>query len=370
MRAVRLWGWFALAVLAAQSGHAQTPNLLQRGVEERLHGNFSAAIQDLKLYLKSAPRDADAWLNLGLAYTNAHHYRAAEAALRQGLAIAPNYADLRLAYARLAYFQEHNAQARERLAPLLVGPASQEAQKLLGAINRAEQARNAPAWRVDVVGSYSMLSKHLPAWREEDLSIAHNLDARTILSLGLEQTRRFNIDNTYLHMAISHNFGPVAALLGYGGSPNAVYRARHDIVASLSAPLGSIGRGFEAVAGLDGSFAWYPTGAVDTVQPVLMLEHGDALSLSARYIHTRAAGRTLSGFALRGTVRLMRGLLLNAGYANAPDTSAGITYKVEAVSAGLTVDLNATNALQLSAARETGAPYTRTDIIFGITHRF
>ncbi len=370
MTARRLAAIVALALLSPLPGFAQAPNLLQRGIEERLHGKFAAAIADLKLYLKSAPNDADGWLNLGLAYSNSHHYRAAEQALKRGLAIAPHYADLRLAYARLAYFQSHNAEARRRLAPLLAGPARQEAEGLLAAITRAEQAGNAPPWRVDADASYSILSRNLPAWSEEDLAIARNLDRRTILSVGVQQTRRFNIDNTYLHLAVSHNFGPLDVLLGYGGSPDAVYRPRNLLEASLTAPLFGIGRDWQVVGGLDGSFAWYPSGAVDSLQPVVTLAQGDAMSLSARYIHTRAAGQTLSGFALRGMARLVKGLFLNLGYANAPDSSAGVTYKVEAVSVGFTVNLNATNALQLSATRETGAPYTRTDIVLGITHRF
>ena len=366
----RLAALLAVGLLSLSSASAQAPNLLQRAVQERLHGQYAAAIADLKLYLKTAPNDADGWLNLGLAYSDSHHYRAAEQALKRGLAIAPNYADLRLAYARIAYFQAHNSEARRRLAPLLAGPASQEAQGLLAAIRRAQQASNAPAWRVDADATYSILSRHLPAWSEEDFAIARNLDARTILSAGVEQTRRFNIDNTYLHLAVSHNFGPVDALLGYGGSPNAVYRPRNLLDASLTAPLFGIGRLWQVVAGLDGSFAWYPSGAVDSLQPVVTLMEGDSISLSARYIHTRAAGQTLSGFALRGMARLMRGLFLNVGYANAPDSSAGVTYKVEAVSVGFAVNLNSTNALQLSATRQTGAPYTRTDIVLGLTHRF
>ena len=366
----RLAAVLAVVLLNLSSASAQAPDLLQRAVQERLHGKFARAIADLKLYLKSAPKDADGWLNLGLAYSDSHHYHAAEQALKRGLAIAPNYADLRLAYARLAYFQSHNAEARRRLAPLLAGPASQEAQGLLATITRAELAKNAPDWRIDVDGTYSTLSRHLPAWSEEDLAIARKLDQRTILSFGLEQTRRFNIDNTYLHLAISHNFGPVGVLLGYGGSPDAVYRPRYLLDTSLSAPLFGIGRLWQVVGGLDGSFAWYPSGAVDTVQPAVTLMEGNSLSFSARYIHTWAAGQTLSGFALRGMARLIRGLFLNVGYANAPDTSAGVTYKIEAISAGFTVNLNSTNALQLSASRETGAPYTRTDIVLGLTHRF
>lgn len=366
----RLAVLLAVGLLGLSSASAQAPDLLHRAVKERLDGKFTAAIADLKLYLKSAPNDADGWLNLGLAYSSSHRYRAAEQALKRGLEIAPHYADLRLAYARVAYFQSHNGEARRRLAPLLAGPASQEAQGLLAAINRAEQAKNAPSWRADADATYSVLSRHLPAWSEEDFALARNLGSRTVLSAGLEQTRRFNIDNTYLHLAVSHNFGPVGVLLGYGGSPNAVYRARHLLDASLTAPLFGVGGLWQVVAGLDGSFAWYPSGAVDSLQPVVTLMEGDALSFSARYIDTRAAGQTLSGFALRGMARLMRGLSFNVGYANAPDTSAGVTYKVEAVSAGFTVNLNSTNALQLSATRETGAPYTRTDIVLGLTHRF
>lgn len=366
----RLAAIVAVVLLNLSPVLAQAPDLLQRGVKERLEGHFAAAIADLTRYLKSAPKDADGWLNLGLAYSDSHHYRAAEQALKRGLAIAPHYADLRLAYARLAYFQSHNAEARRRLAPLLAGPASQEAQGLLRAIQRAENAKNAPAWRVDADVTYSTLSRHLPAWSEEDLALARKLDARTVLSVGLEQTRRFNIDNTYLHMALSHDFGPVGILLGYGGSPDAVYRPRHLLDASLTAPLFDIGGQWQVVAGLDGSFAWYPSGAVNSLQPVVTVMESDRLSFSARYIHTRAAGQTLSGFALRGMTRLTRGLYFNLGYANAPDTSAGVTYKIEAVSAGIAINLNATNALQLSVTRETGAPYRRTDFVLGITHRF
>jgi YaiO family outer membrane protein len=376
MKARRLAGVLATAPLAALTGSAfaqapVAPGAYDQAVQDRRAGRTDAALAELRALAQSTPNDADVWLNLGLALMQKRDFKAAEAALSRGLQLAPQDPDLRVADARLAYFDGRYAEARARLGPALAQSPTPEAQALLDQIAAAEQAPPPARWRVDAAVTYSDLSRKLPAWREWDLAAGRALGRGATLSLGLEQTSRFDLSNTYLHGEYAQRLGPAGFVVGYGGAPDAVYRPRNLVQAGLLAPAVRLGGAWRLEGELDASWANYPTGEVGSVQPQITLAEGDRFSVAARYIHTiDERRRLLEGYSVRALALALPGVRLDLGYAFAPDTSAGITLQTRTINGGVAVDLGRLTTVRLGAAYADQQVYTRQDFTLSVTRRF
>ncbi len=342
-----------------------------QAVQDRLSGRMQKAAAEFRALSKTSPQDADIWLNLGLALTATGDFDGAEAALKQGLALAPNYADLHIAYARLAYFRRRNAEARERLAPALNGTPSPDAQELLKDISASERDALGEALRVDATTSYASLSKGLAPWWETDLALARKIDPNTTLSGGLEQTSRFGEANTYLHAELGERLGDFGGFVGVGGSPDATYRAQEFVDGGLAAPAAHLGDRWTLTGEMDAAYGNYPTDSVVSLTPILTLARGDNLSLQARYLWTQDRfGKAISGYAIQAMVPVFAAVQLYGGYANAPDTSTGVTLKTHTYDAGIAWDLPARLVLRLSGAYETSRAYSLHMVTVGLTKRF
>jgi tetratricopeptide (TPR) repeat protein len=74
--------------------------LKARAVAALLQGDTAGGIDDLKAYLEKEPDDANAWLDLGAAYTAIEHRAQAAQALKTAVELDGQVLDARLAYAR------------------------------------------------------------------------------------------------------------------------------------------------------------------------------------------------------------------------------------------------------------------------------
>lgn len=378
MNASRFIGLLAATPLVAWSGHGlaqaqdrSATSAYDQAVQDRRAGRTDKAIAELQALAQSTPNDADVWLNLGLALGQNGDFTGAEAALSRGLQIAPDYPDLRVAWARLAYFNGRYGEARTRLGPPLTQAPTPDARALLDQVAAAERAPPPTRWRVAAAVTYSDLSRRLPAWREWDLAASRTLGQGASLSLGMEQTSRFDLSNTYLHAEYGQRLGDAGFFLGYGGSPNAVYRPRNLVQGGLTAPPLRLRGAWRLEGELDASWARYPDGEVASLQPQVTLAHGDRFSLAARYIRTvDERRRLLQGYSVRAQALAMRGLRLDLGYAYAPDTSSGATLQTSTVNGGVTADLGRLTMVRLGAAYADQRSYIRRDFSLSITRRF
>lgn len=358
---------------AAQTPSAAAPDY-DRAVQERLAGRLDQAIEAFRTLSQRQPRDADVWLNLGLAYTAKGRFAEAEAALSRGLAVAPDYPDLQIAYARIAYFRGDIAEARRRLAPSLAhSPVEPDARDLARQLDAAQRAGRAFPWRLDAATSYSRLSNGLAPWREWDVAASRRLGRGTTLGVGFEETSRFHLSDSYVHGLFDQAIGGRGAgvSLDIGGAPGGRYRAQAIVQAGARAPALRLGGEVRLQGELNGSYAHYATGDVSSIQPQATLTIGDRASLEARYIHTMAPqGATLDGYSLRGEAAVTRALRLNLGWADAPDSEAGVTVQVQAVSGGASVDLGRATTLRFTVTHEDRRAFARDEYAFALTQRF
>lgn len=375
-RTAALAGCAALVWVGAMSAaDAETPPVSKydKAVQDRLAGRNAQAIAEFHDLSVLTPKDADVWLNLGLAYTAGGDFKAAEAALAQGLAIAPGYADMRVAYARVAYFRGNRAEAHARLDPLLIAgaPTNGDAQELSKQLIAADLAASADPWRADLTASYSRLSQGLAPWREVDVALSRRLSAGTTLGVDFEQTSRFSQANSYLSAQLTQRIGSASVFVGFGGSPDATYRAEAFVQGGVISPSARLGRGWTLSGEFDGSWGRYMTGDVSSYQPLVTLAHGEAFSVSARYIDTVVGGnQNLTGYIIRADAAVTRRLHVNAAYGSAPDSSSGITIREKTLSGGATFAFSDQTSLRVNVAHETTPHYTLDEYDLGLTRRF
>lgn len=393
-------------VAAAPSAKASnaTPSVEQlyfEGVRARQAGQPEAAIEALSRALQSQPRNADALLQRGLAYGAVGRLGDARRDLQRVLEIAPDYSDARLALARIAMREQHPGQAQEQAQRVVSAhPDNDEAWVLLGDSLREQgrepEARQAyeraaalrpdsiaaqrlaapekPRFRLDINGSLSHLSNDLPTWREGAIRLAYAANERSTYSGGVDVNHRFGTTDTYLEGRIDHQFSPIWGAYGYvGGTPDAEFLPEVAFGAGLSVRVHDFGGSNATYLTTDGRFARYVTGNVRSLNPGLVQYlASDRVWLTARWVNTvDERDQYLTGWSLRADWQASDRVRLLVGYANAPESSDGVTVRTQAVYGGVGYDLTERHSVQITGAHEKRASlYDRNSITVGFTVRF
>lgn len=365
---------FTLLLAAAVAPAAEVS--YDAAVALRQAGRTSEAIAALEALSRSNPADADVWLNLGLAHTTARDYAAADRALERALQIAPAYGDAHIAYARSAFYRGEPDLARRRLAPLLTAePQNAEARALAAQLEGAPPAaasavEAARAWRLDVSAAYSDLTQGLDPWYAGTVAASRRVGERTFGGV-VEHTERFGVTDTFLEAFAATRLGASGdGYMALGGALEADYRPELSVRAGGSAQVWH-GEGASLRLGLDGSYARFAVGDVRSLQPYLVVDWGGRATLTLRSINTLdEQDQYRSGYALRTEVQPVAGLRFNAGWADAPESSEGVTVKVQAASAGFAVDLNEATAVSITGVHEMRRAYDRNELTLALTRRF
>lgn len=335
-----------------------------RGRDLRLAGRPAEAIALLEAASRAHPADADIWLNLGLAYSATERLADAERALAEADRLAPGYADVQLARARVAYFRGDLGEAERRLAPLQRPGATTEVREL--SVQIAAARRTTPTWRLDAQVSNSKLTKGLPDWTRQAVTLSRRLGDGSTLVGEVEHARQFGVDDTFLEAQVVRP----RAFLALGGAPNADFRPEWSVRTGLYSTPQGFRRGWTAQFSADAAWARYVSGDVRSLQPTLTLAKGDNL-IVARWINTLDEREDYrSGYAVRAVWAAAPRLRLSAGWADAPESSAGVTVKVRAISVGASVDIDESTAINLDGVHEDRSAYNRDELSLGLTRRF
>lgn len=336
--------------------------LYEAAVADRRAGRPAEAVARLEAVLAARPDHLDARLNLGLALLALDRLDEAEAAFAAVAARAPAYADARAGLARVAQRRGDLATARREAAEgVRLAPGDPEAAAL------ARSLAEPPRWRLDVGVARSELSGGLPDWSEARVAVSGALDERWSAALAVEATERFDNRDTYVEGRLDRRFGRGGAYVLLGGAPDADYRPE------LILGLGGEARLTERLtATLDASTARYPTGAVTSVQPGLRVEVlPDRLQLAARWIVVRdEGGETRQGWAVQSRWQATPRLGLRLGYADAPESSEGVTVDVAAWSLGADIGVTDRLTLRLGVVSEDRGAYDRREAAVGFGLRF
>jgi YaiO family outer membrane protein len=399
-----LIGLLVASALCGTPALAQDADELHRqGSQARRSGQFEQAVGKLREAARLRPDDADVQLELGLALTPLRKFDEAEQALRRTLALAPDYVDAKLGLARLSFFRGRFESARAGVKAVLASrPDDKDAASLLKQIDRAIAARAsekrsprpatkrkaasdgsastanappAPRWRVDADGGWSHLSGGRQDWLELNGRLGHEVVAGTIVSGAAEVARRHGIVDSYFEGRIDHKAAP--GLAGYafvGGTPNAHFRPELAVGGGVAARvLQQPGTFAATVVTVEGRYAEYVSGPVRTVSPGIEQYLFDGrVWITAKSINTiDERDRYRHGFLVRGDLMLRDDLRVFAGYADAPETSEGVTVETRSLFGGIVYDIDATTSVRFSAAYEQRPDlFNRGTVTVGTTHKF
>lgn len=336
--------------------------LYEAAVADRRAGRPADAVAKLERVLAARPDDLDARLNLGLALLALDRLEEAEAALSAVAARAPDYADARLGLARVAQRRGDLATARRETAEAVrLAPGDAEAIALGRAL--AEP----PRWRLDVGVARSELSGALPDWSEARVAVSGVITGPWSGTAAVEATERFGNRGTYLEGRVDRRLGRGGAYIAVGHAPDADYRP--ELMLGLGGQLRLTDR---ASATLDASTARYPTGTVTAIQPGLLVEIvPDQVQIAARWIVVRdEGGEDRQGWSVQSRWQATPRLGLRLGYADAPESSEGVTVDVAAWSLGADIDVTDRLTLRIGAVLEDRGTYDRREANVGFGLRF
>jgi len=337
-------------------------SLYQSAVVDRLAGRPDAAVIKLEQVLAARPDDVDARLNLGLALLALDRLDPAEAAFREVVERAPNYADAWAGLARVAQRRGDLAAARG-----FAEQASRAAPESAEIANLQAALRPQPEWRVDLSAARSQLSGGLPDWTEIRLSVSRRLAADSTGGLAVEATERFDDTDLYLEGRLDRSVGRGAAYVAVGGAFNPDYRPE---VALLAGGQMRITGGLDAT--LDASVARYPTGTVTGLHPGLAVDLADdRVRLAARWINVRDENDDYrNGWAATARWQATDRFALRLGHADAPESSDGATADVTAWSVGTDIGLTDRLVLRVGYLSEDRDAYDREELSLGLGWRF
>lgn len=354
--------------VAVVEAAATADPVLDAARRARLEGRSEEAVEALRGLAAQRPGDADVWLNLGLAYSAAGRLREADEALSTALALAPTYREAQLASARVAWFRGDAALARTRLAPLLAA-GDTEAQTLKTQIDNAQ--RETPSQgRIDLSYAESRLSRGLGRWTLASASLSRSSGSGASVALRAERTERFGDVDTYLEAGVSRASGSTELHAAFGGAPNADYRP--EVAVSAGGLRSYSARGAWTIrAGADAAWSRFGVGDVRSVQPLLVLNRGGRFDLALRGVATLDERDELrTGYAVRAGWRPAPRLRLELGWADAPESSEGVTIPVTGLSASIQVDVGIANSLRADALHEDRGVYSRDEVSVSLAHRF
>ncbi len=236
----------------------------------------------------------------------------------------------------------------------------------------ASAAAGEPRWRFDAEASYSDLSHGLTPWREGALRAVYRVDGEFTLGAAVEAASRFGNFDAYFEVRADARTGSGTSVYALaGGTPDADFRPRNAF------GLGGAQRLFQddgfvaaVVATLDLRYADYAAGDVESANPgiEIYLLHGRAW-ITARHINIWDETNThRTGYILRTDVQPAENFTVFAGYADAPDTSDGVTVDTTSWFAGAAVDVDTTTTVRLALAQEMrDSGYDRTTVTLSLT---
>jgi len=358
----------AIVCQAAAPAPADREAIYSRAVSERLSGATAAAIADLETLLTREPGDVDARLQLGFALRAAGRSADAEAAFREVLQRAPAYKDARVALAQLLWARGDAAGAKSVLGDALMrDPGDADTKALVARIN----GPGAPTlWRIDESLAYSALSRGLPEWWENDISLSRKVDAQSAVTATVQALRRFDINETYVEGAYDRGWALGEWSVAAGGSLDPTFRPKFQLRSDLTL-IPQAGSAWRLVG--DASFARYVAGDVENVSVGAdRMFLGDAGRIGARFIGTHdETGHYLPGFSTLAGWRFNDRVDAQASYTDAADTETGMTTRVRAVALGANLTLTDRAILHATVTNEAREhSYDRVEVALGATAKF
>ena len=314
--------------------------------------------------LAREPDNADAWVELGLAHSASGDSAAGRSAFLRALAIAPDYDDAKLGLARLAYRSGDLEEARTWLQR--VDPARMhepEVESLRDAL--AESRAGDAAWRMDAYVAYSSLSKDLAPWREASWSLARRGRGGSV-GAAIEYAERFGQSDVYGEVRMSRPTSAGTWGVALGGASHPTFKpeaaARLEFATAEDADWV-----FNAAA----SVARYAAGEVDRLGLSAGRRWDENVRVDALGIVVKdEVDEIRTGYGLAAAWRPVERLELSLVWADAPESSEGVTIDVRSWGLGVAIEAAAGLRLRLGVLREERDAFDRVETSLAVARTF
>jgi YaiO family outer membrane protein len=303
-------------------------------------------------------------------------YASAQAALDRIYEPNKDNADVQLMQGYLFYYQGRNDEAIKLFNQILSRyPDYADARDGLSlARNKTESPEY--RWQIDAGYEYSSFSRRpQPAWNQKFLQINHFLNNRkTALHGRITSYDQFkNIDSEY-EAGIDHNFLPwLTAYLYSAFSPEADFRPDWRLAAGGAIRLNRPRQDLPVIwMTLDTRRDLYDDTDVLSINPGLRIEPMDGWAISAKAISVdQKDAKRVYGHEFRLDGQMKEGLRFTLGFADAPETVAGVTVDTKTYFGGIAADIGEAHTVRLNYAHDDRDNSWKRDVInVSISYRF
>lgn len=179
-------------------------------------------------------------------------------------------------------------------------------------------------WRVDMGASHSELSRGLADWSSATIALGRRQSRGSVVG-ALEWTRRFGQEDLFLDLRVDRRIGDGDAWVALGGAPDADHRPEASLRGGAAIPVSAGVSPF-----IELGWSKYAVGDVRTIQPGVAFA-GGGWTAAGRLIATWDERDELrSGWSVRAGRSLTSRLTIQGSYADAPESSEGVTAEVQA----------------------------------------
>lgn len=331
----------------------------------RLRGDYERADRLLVCILSATPESADAWVELGFVSSATGREEEARLAFARALEAAPDYDDAKFGLALLAYRSGDLAGARGWLQRMSAERAEDpDVRSLARAVATTGSPRTA-VWRWDAFAAYSSLSNDLAPWREASIAVSRR-NGRSAVGLMLERVQRFGLADTYGELRLNRQFSAGTWGVALGGAAGAHFRPE-ALVRFEYATREDRDTMFDAAL----TVARYRVGDVDRVSMHVRRQVAAPLQVGVTGILVRdETGGLRGGYGLGAVWNVRGGLVADASWTDAPESSEGVTIDVRSTSVGLAADIRPNLRVRFGVTREERDAFDRSEFALSISRTF
>lgn len=268
--------------------------------------------------------------------------------------------DARLIQGYLYYYQKDFGRADAIFSDILASyPDYADAAAGRELVQRAQQgsAEKSYDWQADFGYEYSRFTRRKQsAWNQEFVQLTHFMDgSRTAVHGKITRYDQFtNLDSEY-EAGVDHAFSPRFNAYLYGAvSPNADFRPDWRVMTGGAYRAWTASDEVPALwVTLDMRRDEYEDTNALNLNPGLRVEPRDGWAVAAKAISVdQEDEKRVYGYELRLDGTLTPGWRFTAGYADAPETEAGVTVDTQSVYGAMSVDLTPAHVLRFGYARD------------------
>jgi YaiO family outer membrane protein len=331
----------------------------------RLRGDYNRASRLLTCVLIDSPQSADAWVELGFVDLASGQGEEARAAFLRALETAPDYDDAKFGLALIDYRAGDPNGARVWLQRMSAERANDPDVLSLHRAVAATAETPRATWRWDAFAAYSSLSNDLAPWREASIAMTRR-SGRSSVGLVLERVQRFGLADTFGEIRFSRQFSAGTWGVAAGAARGARFRP-----AAVARFEYATREGRDTMFDAALTIARYRVGQIDQLALHARRQVAAPLQLSATGILVRDEMRELrSGYGVGAAWSAYGGIVVDASWTDAPESSEGMTIDVRSTSVGLAADIRPNLRVRFGVTREEREAFDRSEFALSITRTF